>query len=583
VRIDVSPSAARSYAGPAAACLLAVLIAFAGIGSHSLWSPDEPTGAAVGRAMLDSGDLIVPRLNGEPFLEKPPLYWWVQVAAFRVFGLSDAVARLPSALFSALTLLVAYAIGRRLGGPRQGMLALVVLGTTLVFVQNLGRVVVDPALTFFVALAHLGFVVLAEPRSQSEVRWARLLIAVAIPLGFLSKGVVAIGLGAGPPVLYLLATRRGRTVRELALLAVFGVAVFALLVTPWAVALYRAAGWVGLKECLIANTASRFAHTSQSARFGHTQPIYYYLIQTPLQLLPWALALPALWRLGVFRRGAPGSEARRLLLAAVGIGVLLLSAASSKREMYLMPLVPAWSVCVAWWLASVGEGGGERAWDRRTLLTLLGFAGGVFLLLGTLSLWIAWASHLPAALMPVQAAVSKGFILSFGCMSLAFGAALSVLLARWRQTGPPVARVAFAMLLLFLVLQTAVQALIDPVKEMNRMTAEVVRRIPGSEPVPAYLPPGQSNEVIFGMIGFKLGRRVLPLTSPEELRAWFAGHPGSAVLFRAPQAQKLPAELLVGLRFVYDETGRKASPYAIGVESGLSASTPAPSRPRPGA
>jgi 4-amino-4-deoxy-L-arabinose transferase-like glycosyltransferase len=576
---------ARSYAGLAVACLLAILISFAGIASHSLWSPDEPTGAAVGRAMLDSGDLIVPRLNGEPFLEKPPLYWWVQVAALRTFGITDAVARLPSALFSALTLMVAYAIGRRLGGPRQGMLALVVLGTSVVFVQNLGRVVVDPALTFFVALAHFGFAVLAEPRSvseASEARWARLLIAVAIPLGFLSKGVVAIGLGAGPPVLYLLATRRGRAVRELALLAALGVAIFALLVTPWALALYRAAGWAGLKECLIANTASRFAHTSQSARFGHTQPFYYYLVQTPLQLLPWTLALPALWRAGVFRRDTPGSEARRLLLATVVIGILLLSAASSKREMYLMPLVPAWSVCVAWWLAGAGEGAAERAWDRRTLITLLGFAGGVFLLLGALSLWIGWASHLPAALMPVQAAVAKGSILWFGCTSLGIGVALSVLLARWRQTGPPVARVAFAMVLLFLVLQTAVQALIDPVKEMDQMTAEVALRIPGSAPVPAYLPPGQSNEVVFGMIVFKLGRRVLPLTSPEELQAWFATHPGSAVLFRAPQARKLPSEFLGGLRFVYDETGRKASPFALGVESGLSASKPAPSRPRPG-
>ncbi|HSS79215.1 MAG TPA: glycosyltransferase family 39 protein [Thermoanaerobaculia bacterium] len=561
--MPVSHPEARSYAGPATAFLLAVLISFAGIGSHSLWSPDEPTGAAVGRGMLDSGDLIVPRLNGEPFLEKPPLYWWVQVAAFRTFGISDAAARVPSALFSGLTLLVAYLIGRRLGGPRQGILALVVLGTTVVFVQNLGRVVVDPALTFFVALAHLGFAVLAEPRSQSEALWARLIIAVAIPLGFLSKGVVAIGLGAGPPVLYLLATRRGKAVRDLALLAALGVLLFALLVTPWAVALYQSAGWVGLKECLIANTASRFAHTSQSARFGHTQPIYYYLIQTPLQLLPWTLALPAMWRSGVFRRAGKGSDARRLLLATLGIGVLLLSVASSKREMYLMPLMPAWSVCVAWWLAGVGEGGSERAWDRRTLLSLLGFATGVLWLLGALSLWIAWSPHLPPTLLPVREALAKSLLLQFGWTSLGIGAALFDLLVRRRRTGPSVSRVAIAMLLLFFVLQTAVQSLINPVKEMGEMTMEVARRNPGSGPIPAYLPVGQSNEVVFGMINFKLGRRVLPLTTPEELRAWFGAHPDGYVLARAPQARKLPPELLRELLIAWDETGRRASPYAL--------------------
>src|SRR3954451_21050901 len=122
-------------------------------------------------------------------------------------------------------------------------------------------------------------------------------------------------------------------------------------------------------------------------------------------------------------------------------------------------------------------------------------------------------------------------------------------------------------------MQTEVQALIDPVKEMGEMTAEVARRNPGSGPIPAYLPAGQSNEVVFGMIGFKLGRRVLPLTSPEELRSWLEDHPESAVLARAPQARRLPPELLRELLFVWDETGRRASPYAL-----LNASTPAPSR-----
>src|SRR3954471_7454892 len=87
--------------------VLAVALCCAGIGSHGLWSPDAPTGAAVGRAMLESGDLLVPRLNGAPFLEKPPLYWWTQVALFRLAGVSDATARLPSALFGVLTLLTA--------------------------------------------------------------------------------------------------------------------------------------------------------------------------------------------------------------------------------------------------------------------------------------------------------------------------------------------------------------------------------------------------------------------------------------------------------------------------------------------
>src|SRR4051794_20587470 len=142
-RTDTLDQAAESTHSPAASWLrqplvLAVVLAFvacfAGIGSHHLWSPDEPTGAAVGREMLESGDLIVPRLNGQPFLEKPPLYWWVQTAALRRWGSTAPAARLPSALFSALTLLVTFALGRRLNGWRSGLLAVAVLGSTVLFV-----------------------------------------------------------------------------------------------------------------------------------------------------------------------------------------------------------------------------------------------------------------------------------------------------------------------------------------------------------------------------------------------------------------------------------------------------------------
>jgi 4-amino-4-deoxy-L-arabinose transferase-like glycosyltransferase len=58
-------------------CLVGAFVSFVGI-SNELWTPDEPRDAAIGRAMWESGDWIIPRLNGAPFLEKPPFYWWVQ-------------------------------------------------------------------------------------------------------------------------------------------------------------------------------------------------------------------------------------------------------------------------------------------------------------------------------------------------------------------------------------------------------------------------------------------------------------------------------------------------------------------------
>ncbi len=392
--------------GAALAALVAAAVSFAGIGSHSLWTPDEPRDAAIGKAMWASGDLVVPRLDGRPFLEKPPLAWWAQAAAFRALGVSDAAARVPSALFGTLTLLVTWWLGRRLGGVRAGWLAAGALASTAQYGEDMRRAIVDPPLVLMVTLAWAGFVLLVAPRQVGDdasgaagglrshgmedgegaggaiaadrsidirdpraagmrragrKRWpAYLLIAGAVPLAFLAKGVVGIGLAVGPPVLYLLGSgivagragaRRGPAesrhglagnrgklgeggrdpaegrgdiagslaqtdggfatshhgpgssrralagaLRLLAPLAVLGVPLFAAVVVPWGAALLRNAGWPALRETLVGNTVGRLVATESGRAYGHRQPFWYYVPVGAVALLPWTLALPALLR-----------------------------------------------------------------------------------------------------------------------------------------------------------------------------------------------------------------------------------------------------------------------------------------------
>jgi 4-amino-4-deoxy-L-arabinose transferase-like glycosyltransferase len=324
-------------------------VSFAGIGSHSLWTPDEPRDAAVGKAMWASGDLVVPRLNGRPFLEKPPLAWWAQAAGYQVLGVSDATARVTPALFGTLTLLVTFALGRRLGGARAGWLAAGALASTAEFGEDMGRAIVDPALVLMVTLAYAGFVVLVTPqpretqggepparRAVLERRGAgaTLLIALAVPLAFLAKGLVGIGLALAPPVLFLLlaaagAARRERaagregaaglghgwrdTARLLAPLALVGVPVFAAIVLPWAVALLREGGWAAVRECLVGNTVGRLLSTAAGRAYGHRQPFWYYLPAGAAALLPWTLALPAMLRGGGKVQGDGSGSVSRCL------------------------------------------------------------------------------------------------------------------------------------------------------------------------------------------------------------------------------------------------------------------------------
>jgi 4-amino-4-deoxy-L-arabinose transferase-like glycosyltransferase len=353
-------------------------------------------------------------------------------------------------------------------------------------------------------------------------------------------------------------------VRELAPLVVLGVPLFALLVAPWVWALYRAAGWPAVQECLLNNTVGRFTHNQAGGVYGHRQPVWYYLTAAPAVLLPWSLALPAMLKGGLLRRaGGNAAESRRLLFATFCLGVLLLSAAASKRELYLLPLLPAYAACVAWWLAGTPEAAEHGRWDRPTLHLLLALAAVLPLLLAAVALLTRLRPPASLAFAPLQAELSPARLALVAAAAVAAsGLLLTHLVRSWRQAPGP-GWVLIPFLLLFCFIQAEVKAWIDPVKSLHDLTAAIARYLPGSAPVPAYLSPRVSSESLFGIVGFDLGRRTLPLGSPTELYAYLERAPGARVVCRAEEARRLPPELLSRLRFLYDETGRKALPYAI--------------------
>jgi 4-amino-4-deoxy-L-arabinose transferase-like glycosyltransferase len=565
-------------AGPArplrAAALRAAAASFAPIASHSLWTPDEPTGAAVGRTMLRTGGYVLPRLGGQPFLEKPPLYWWVQAAGYRLLGARDWTARLPSALFAVAGLLAAYGMGRRVGGPAAGLATAGILATTAEWSEDMGRCVVDPALACFVALAHLGFAGLAAPESAADRRRSALLVAFAVPLAFLSKGVVGIGL-AGLPALYLLATERGRGLRRLWPAVALGVPLFLLLVTPWAGALVHEGGWPALRETLVGNTVGRFLSTQAGRVYGHRRPVYYYLENAPAILFPWLFALPAVVAAGVMRRGggdagsaagdasAAATHVRRLLFTTFLAGALLLSMAASKRGLYLVPLLPSLAACLGWWLT--GEGAPSR-WDQPTRRSLLA--------LGALLPWLVWGAaawvrlsppRALAGLAPLREALSPARLAAAAVFAHAVsGAALGELRRSRRDARPPrPAWLVAPYLLVFLALQTAGKAAVDPLKNLHDLTAAIARLVPGSGPVPLYVPPEVPTDSIYGILDFDLGRPPLRLARPEEVAGFFAAHPGARLALSLESALRLPPTLRDHLALVYDETGKKAAPWGV--------------------
>src|SRR5579859_1313140 len=116
------------------AALIVVTLAvcyFSNLGAIGFVGPDEPRYAWIARDMAETGDWVTPRLYGKPWFEKPVLYYWMAGASFRLFGVSEAAARLPSALCALFATLALAWLAWRLYGAETARWLLVLLPTTV--------------------------------------------------------------------------------------------------------------------------------------------------------------------------------------------------------------------------------------------------------------------------------------------------------------------------------------------------------------------------------------------------------------------------------------------------------------------
>ena len=517
------------------ALLVAVVLGFAGIFQHELWTPDEPREAEIGREMLAAGFSPLPTLGGAAFVEKPPLFPWMIAGSFALFGVSAGAARIPAALFGIGAVLVAYALGKRAGGRAAGLASAIVLATTAKFADISHASVNDIALTFFVGCGHLAIL-----HARDERRPARAFVAAgfAAGLAFLTKAWIGPILLAGPPVLAAAFAREWSFLRRAILpLGAAVVAGVALLGLPWVFALARTAGWGPVKVCLVDNLLGRAVGGTGSEAFGHARGPFYYLSTVPLAFLPWTLALPAALASGVRGRA---DRARFLALAALA-GVLLLSIPSGKRDLYALPLFPAASVLPGLWLSRAGARNLDRAtFAALVLLVALGLVAAGVALLG-----VATGKILAAE--PIAAAVKKDSLLMFSAMFT--GAGLGV---AWLARKPLRASVvAGALVLLALVFHAAIRPLIDPLKNLKPGALEIARSVPEEEPILAFAP----DETTRAVVPFYSGRILVETDEPET-----AGH---LVVIDSAE-KKLPEAARRGLVKVADVrlgATRRASVY----------------------
>jgi 4-amino-4-deoxy-L-arabinose transferase-like glycosyltransferase len=487
--------------------LVAVGVGLLGITNHELWTPDEPRVAGIGREMWETARdeglaaWAVPRLSGEPFLEKPPLYWWAQGAVFSLAGRTSAgLARLPSALFGIAAVLATWAIARRFFTPATALFAGLVLLTSYRFLWQTHWIVVDSALVAATTAALAAFLH-AEPRDgDGGTRLPRpLLLAggyAALAAAFLTKGLVGLGIPVLGYGVYLLWTRRLRAFLGPHL--VWGALGVVGLVAAWLALLEQREGPEALRTFLVYHQLGRFLPGAVDYSGGHERPLWYYLTKLPGDLLPWTP--PALLALVAGRRALPTLPAReadglRFAVATTVPALLVLSLAGTKRGLYLLPLFPSLAVAVGWWMARAGGAAG-RPWEetlaRAWRWVVAGAAG--LLSVGAVALDPAW--------WPV----------SLACGAL-YAAALWLLL---RRPAEPAAHWLAPVLLVALgwcfALATGFPAN-DPNKSLRPLLEEVDARVPANTPLHLYRP----TETTRGFVAFYAPRPVVIVPDLESL------------------------------------------------------------------
>ncbi|MDR0581834.1 MAG: glycosyltransferase family 39 protein [Prevotellaceae bacterium] len=172
--------------------LVSAALFIPGLGAVHLFDWDEINFAESAREMLVTGDYLRVQIDFVPFWEKPPLFFWLQVTAMKIFGVNEFAARLPNALCGIITLLVLYHVGKRLKGQRFGLIWVAAYGCSLLPFFYFKSGIIDPWFNLFIFLGVYYFIRLTSPHRTGNGLPQAALSAFFTGLAMLTKGPVGL-------------------------------------------------------------------------------------------------------------------------------------------------------------------------------------------------------------------------------------------------------------------------------------------------------------------------------------------------------------------------------------------------------
>ena len=360
-----------------------LLLHVAGTWNIPLVDRDEPRFAEAAREMRERGDYVIPYFNDKYRFDKPPLIYWTQIASYRLFGENEFGARFPSAVAAALTAVLLFAWGRRIGSERTGWWAALIFSLCLQTFVHAKAAVADMWLVFFVTAAYwAAFELIADslggaspargrtgssggetpsletarPRAvgvetaaletaRPRAVWIwRIMFYLALGLGFLAKGPLA-----WLPLLTVISMKF--FVRDLPLTRRFwfvtGMLGTLVIVCAWGIpAMIRTNGEyfnVGIGRHVVERSFNVMEGHGANSWNTYLAAMPFYFLTVFISFFPWSIKLPALtkhlWR----ERDAID----KYLISGILIVFVIMSLVKTKLPHYTLPAFPLLSLLLA--------------------------------------------------------------------------------------------------------------------------------------------------------------------------------------------------------------------------------------------
>jgi 4-amino-4-deoxy-L-arabinose transferase-like glycosyltransferase len=487
--------------------------------------PDEPRYAWVAREMAESGDWVTPRLYGKPWFEKPPLLYWGAALCFKLFGVSEATARLPSAISALLATLALAWLAWRIYGAETARWLLLLLPTTVGMIGFSHACATDMPFAAMLTIAMVAATVLLRFECggstgllpgqtacsgvtflKSSTLVTSVIFGFFLALAVLAKGPAAIILCAGSVFFWALFTKRWRD--ALSLLHPAGTAAFCVTAFPWYILCARRHPDF-LHIFIIEHNFKRFL----TPEFQHIQPWWFYIPVTAVALLPWLVWAFAIRRDAFLESQREESRGCAVFLLAWGVfPILFFSVSESKLPGYVLPAVP--SLCLL--LTAVAS----KTINQTRSAALWPLLGAGMLFVGS----VAWGlTDLFQYHDPTHAHwtfyVGALFVLFF-CIPATIGGLAIISALAWRRFGLAQVCALVSFLLMTMVAQDSVRKLTWKISARS-MASEI------SEPSP---------ETVFAFEMRRAWLYQLNFYLHQEVREWTPAHAGTALVVTPAKA-----------------------------------------------